>query len=567
MKRDITRKMDEVELSIQEQFKHLYCKKDFEETLKRIRTARKDRYSFLLKKLVEMIKDVSGTCEEGRPLEYYEELVEALSIPEDTDEINKRLISALCSSYTYYPRPGDFMRRIVDSLDPDTALSASLRLRLLRRFLATVNVKENRKYYSKALASLPTAELDETIFRAMNADTKEKCDYLNLLQGCHNLAEGNFVSPTMTKELLFLFAFAYNMRYYPDEDAVGYEVARDVKKNLFADYYSDNLTRYLYTVSGGKSGTSDVEPSGIGLNPKNFIDVVFVYYLNRESLEPKQKVARFFTTLNRIKELWKERHVYSEEERSYFEGLPTRLYQSRLEDKIRFLSEEDLVEYVLCNYYCDVRYTYAGKQDGAPQEGIRGVFELKFSTNTAYAQYEYIIESIKLALGLPSHTDFGKLDRRVLKEGTEAALAGSCTEAESLAMRVSELEGNVPEATPDYLRAMGVPEEHIERFSLVLKGIAKRLNPYDVIRVPDATAITRTKLIAAYYHQYCLENDSGLVAGGESPWRSFGTVYDDMCYCLDPFLEEAGYQCISTKNLYDVFVIFLAYCKINNFLT
>jgi hypothetical protein len=50
-------------------------------------------------------------------------------------------------------------------------------------------------------------------------------------------------------------------------------------------------------------------------------------------------------------------------------------------------------------------------------------------------------------------------------------------------------------------------------------------------------------------------------------WKSFKDVFEEMGGYLGDYLEDAGYQRISSKNLFDMFVIFLAYCKINDFLS
>ena len=56
--------------------------------------------------------------------------------------------------------------------------------------------------------------------------------------------------------------------------------------------------------------------------------------------------------------------------------------------------------------------------------------------------------------------------------------------------------------------------------------------------------------------------DYDLIRHSETPLTD-----KEMKYCLNDYLEDAGYQKINSKNLYDVFVIFFAYCKINNFLS
>ena len=191
---------------------------------------------------------------------------------------------------------------------------------------------------------------------------------------------------------------------------------------------------------------------------------------------------------------------------------------------------------------------------------------MQFAINSAYAQYCEVLDLIKDVLDLPAQADFSKIDRRTIKDVAEGESFDSMftDENDVVIMRVSELEQNVPCSDMKCFQTLVSKENKLEDFLLIIKSIEKRLNPYETIGVTSAMSVTRTKLIAAYYHYYCLEN--GLYDNGDT-WASFKDVYDDMSSCLNAYLDEAGYQKISSKNLYDVFVIFFAYCKINNFLS
>ena len=552
----ITQRMDIVESNMQDLFTNLYCKKDFLYLIKLAKKEQRDRHPFILNKLVEMLNCVGQKCENGKSLSYYEKIVSNLDIPADADEINQRIINLLNNIYSTYPQPDEFMKRIVDLLDPSTIGTGSLQLRILKRFVMKVNVKENKKYYSKTLAKKGIADIDESIFEVLSNESNEKCDYLPLVQAAFNLAKGIFVSPVTTKELLFLFAFAYDMRYYASANVSNYNLARDVDKNLFEDYYCDNLTRYIYLEDGGKSGNSDKEPSGLGINPKNFIDVVFVYYLNMEGVDASCKVSRFYTMINKVKDTWKNQYAYIEAQKSIYEDVLTSVYTDRINGTIHGMDEEALEKYLLENYYCDVRYTYTNKKTGKIQEGYKGLFELQFDINSIYTQYNEIIDLIKEVLNLPRNADFSKIDHRRLKNVAD--------ESNIVLTRVVELEQNVPSSDLECFSSLDLGEKEWSEFLLIMKNIEKRLNPYEVIGITNSSDITRTKMIAAYYHYYCLEN--GMDDSSET-WISFKDVFDDMSSCLNIYLEEAGYQKISTKNIYDVFVIFFAYCKINSLLS
>ena len=566
MKRAITKRMDVVESNIQELFTNLYCKKDFLHILRIAKESKSDRQPFALRKLARMLDDIGQKCEYGKSVSYYEKKILNLTIPADTDALNQRLVDTLHNIYATYPQPDEFMQRIVEQLDVGAPKTDSLQLRILKRFMETVNVKENKKYYSKTLAKKEAEDIDESIFDVLDNNSTEKCDYIPLVQAASNLAKGNFVSPVTTKELLFLFAFAYDMRYYTSVEDDNYVLQRDIEKNLFEDYYCDNLTRYIYSEDGGKSGNSDKEPTGIGVNPKNYIDVIFIYYLNLESMETSQKVARFYAMINKVKDAWKSKYEYVETRKNLYEDVTTGTYRNKIQTILNGMDEDTFENYLLDNYYCDVRYTYTSKKTGEIQEGSKGPFELQFAINSAYAQYCEILDLIRDVLDLPVHADLSKIDRRTIKDVAEGESFDSMftDENDVVIMRISELEQNVPCSDMKYFKSLVSNGDNLEEFLLIIKNIENRLNPYEAIGVTSAMSVTRTKLIAAYYHYYCLEN--GLDDNGDT-WKSFKDVYDDMSSCLNAYLEDAGYQRISSKNLYDVFVIFFAYCKINNFLS
>lgn len=565
MDRAITIRMNGIESEFQDQFTNLYCKRDFQILLRQAERAEPDRRPFILSKLARMLNDIGQKCEYGRSVSYYEKRILNLTIPADADALNQRLVDALYNIYATYPQPDDFMQRIVEQLDAGGSKADSLQLRILKRFMETVNVKENKKYYSETLAKKEAADIDESIFDVLDANSTEKCDCIHLVQAAYNLAKGNFVSPVTTKELLFLFAFAYDMRYYTSMDDDNYVLQKDIEKNLFEDYYCDNLTRYIYSEDGGKSGNSDKEPSGIGINPKNYIDVIFIYYLNVEGMEPSQRVARFYTMINKVKDAWKSKYDYVETRKSTYENVPTGTYRNKIQAILNGMDEDAFERYLLDNYYCDVRYTYTNKKTGKIHEGSKGPFELQFAVNSAYTQYCEILDLIRDVLDLPVHTDLSKIDHRTIKDVAEGEKFDSMftDENDVVIMRVSELEQNVPCSDMKYFKSLASNGNNLAEFLLIIKNIEKRLNPYEAIGVTNAMSVTRTKLIAAYYHYYCLE--TSLDDNGDT-WKSFKDVYDDMSSCINAYLDDAGYQRISSKNLYDVFVMFFAYCKINNFL-
>ena len=522
----ITQKMEIIKTDIEHQFSDLYSKKDFECELNNAKIAASDRRPQILKKLADMYRRVGIDCPYNQPFTYYEKLLSQLRVSEFIEDVHAKIVNMLCSLYTVYPKPETYMERIVNTLDPESATIPSLRLRILRRFLQNVNVRNNKKYYSKSLKSKIEAEgidsIDETIFDALENPSEEKCDYIPLLKGCNQLANGIFISPAATQELLFLFAFAYDMRYYPTTASSNYDVARDVEKNLFMDYYSDNLTRFLTADNDPASGSSVKEPSGIGINLKNFVDVVFIYYLNQEQLTGSDKVTGFFTAIHEIKEQWKKKHNYTAESKKKYESTPTVSYQSWLDEAFFTQDTKAMIAFVLAYYYCEVRYTYVTGEADTPHVGSKGIFELSFATNTAYNQYKEILSLIEEATMRPIHDQQNE-------DSLQAHTAALADESFFSAI-------------------VGQDREVIADFKTVIANIEKRLNAKVALNVDDAQSVTRTKLISAYYHYFCAA--IGDDASSEN-WRSFKDVYDEMTSpaCVNDYLEKAGYQKISAPLL------------------
>jgi hypothetical protein len=245
-----------------------------------------------------------------------------------------------------------------------------------------------------------------------------------------------------------------------------------------------------------------------------------------------------------------------------------------------------MIDYVLANYYCDVRYLYVNKKTGEMDEGSKGIFEIAFTSNTAFAQYNEILDLIKEELSVSEDVVFSelfdRLDHRTLLNDADLEKRSDFATNSDVKYRI-ELrqwyENDAIEAMSalslfdhtaalneeGFYNSVGNQEQAVKKeFIAIIQNVEKRLNPENALCINDAYSITRTKIIAAYYHYFCLE--AGVDALRLGTWKNFKDVYEEMGGCLSDYLEDAGYQKISAKNLFDVFVIFLAYCKINDFL-
>lgn len=199
-----------------------------------------------------------------------------------------------------------------------------------------------------------------------------------LLKICSDLADGRFRGSKMTREYLYYFAFMFGMRWDPEEedetdpeglDDEGKE--RRTRSNLrtfFQDYYNDNLMRYFtkdYDKDSEIRSSLEKEPSGRGINYKNYKEAIFLWYLSHDELGlcPGEKIDHAILRAKecvdkagrdlareekeegeREKETWRERQAR-------FAGEPTLIYlDTRIIDLLDIRDEDRIADYVTENF-------------------------------------------------------------------------------------------------------------------------------------------------------------------------------------------------------------------------
>ena len=116
----------------------------------------------------------------------------------------------------------------------------------------------------------------------------------------------------LIRERLYWFAIMFGM-----SAAIGNMENRnpdtDIEKNLFEDYYCDNLMRWFSERYREQKNASvfENEPTGESINPKNYIEAIYLYYLKKDDpgLTPgmridkaREMIASCETYMDRIQE-------------------------------------------------------------------------------------------------------------------------------------------------------------------------------------------------------------------------------------------------------------------------
>jgi len=181
---------------------------------------------------------------------------------------------------------------------------------------------------------------------------KKKSSGWELINLCDNFAQGRFITNNgNTRVHLYYFAFMFGMTIKLKRSDF-YDPERDIVKNLFEDYYSDNLVRYLDAeYNDPKTYSSfEKEPTGDGINFKNFMEVIYLYYLYRASpsMTPGEQIDKAEKTIRAcISAAEKQK---AGENPFFADGTRTEVYRDLFSEMITTLDEKDLVPFIVSRY-------------------------------------------------------------------------------------------------------------------------------------------------------------------------------------------------------------------------
>lgn len=567
--RTITRRMEAVIDGLDDSLDKLITKGDIESVLEKlVSVGNKSNRPSVLRVLFEMLDATGIEYEKGKDNQYYIDLINSCEFP-DFQQIEEKFIYILYSVYKNYLSPEDYMLRIVDKLSIDNWNEDTLRIRILKQFIKYGNYLSDAKYGGKKYVQdyiknkcgtkkineeIVLSELDDDIFEVLEKAEKQQKKpegKFGLLKLCDDLANGKFRTGGATKKGLYLFAFVFNMTYYAGEkefDKSLYDT--DIELNLFSDYYMNNLMRFISAAYNGKLCEYELDPSGQGINYKNFAEMVYIYYLSSPySIE--SKIKKSSEMIDRI--------VKSEEQgaSSKFIDSKTIHYKSLFykneevfSDDLLKMPEDVFEQYLIENF---LHNTLVTDEKTGKVHNI-GPMQLEAEQNTAFSVYKQLLddmlyEGIKLEncnYGLwfvdVAELKMNGIDRIVKKyniinhEDFEEFINLLLGVNSFLGYTVNEKESS---------------QNTDQEYSKISKIKTKALY------VTDAANISRTSLIVAYYYYYNAVNlDSDTI-------NRFRDYFLDFKQGVDELLYEAGYQPFSGKNIFDVLVAFSSYAYLN----
>lgn len=490
------------------------------------------------------------------------------------------------------------------------------------------------------------AKKDALKAKKKDAAKKKDIDF-ELIEMCNDLAVGNFRVNGKTKVYLYYFAFMFDMTVSLNGKEC--EPERDIVKNLFHDFYNDNLLRILsadYTDS--KNATSiEKEPTGEGINYKNFVEMIYIYFLCRDDLNmsPGERIDKAEEIIDEcVKRSKKEGQSASQNI-----GVHTDVYRD-LHINVLLNKEVDMIaDYILAKYQIYspdnkgiARIMVASEENTAFDliteimddiDGTRtdiDLFEIsqrsdltkEIKDDIAYnldAVFDWKVKSLleekyaddeaflKVLNEIDKRTHinngrFNKNDRiRILmllhvlerfssKSNTmsmyklqtrleEKGVISVGNQITNAIRCLIEIGFDICKDKDDYY--LGEREYNDELLNRILGEVSKHSDYINnksellmiealISRLKYDKRVTRSELIAFHFNYYIALLDQMEVVDEEYKKEtgknrlipalfSFDEVYTDYEFSIDQYLEDARYQPLSMKNIFDSYVVFALY--------
>ena len=467
---------------------------------------------------------------------YYKKLLSQYTFP-SYEQMKYRMLHIIMDKMDQYYSPEMYMKRTVDYLeDPKLGWDSNpVRLRILKQFIKEGNALKDtgikgdgfiRKYVKKknpALSSIPNNKLDtRTILENLDDGVFKPLDPENtattpnqrkpegtygLLTICDDLAKGLFHKNGFTKKYLYYFGIVYGMKYYPEDNVEKYEKEKDIEAVLFEGYYVNNITRFLLDeYKTDKNGRYEKDPSGQGINQKNFRELIWLYYLNQD-LTPAEKLKR---STKMIDDLKKSKPAGL---RSY-----DTLRCKQLWPGYFLQNEETLLERIPNEFDC------TDEKAEIPVQSIS-------AQKTAFRVY-----------------------RRILKElQKEGMTVEDCDYGMSLIVDTDILRSDPEEFLTEY---PDITREQLENF-LILIGRFNEFISYPYLKADSPEEMSRLTIMGLYYYLFVEQNRDMMHK------ESFEAVCSAFETQVNKYLEESFYPLFSIKNYFDILIAFAAFTAIN----
>lgn len=579
----ITKRIEQVRADFEEKFKTFYCREDFENKLEVLINARNtSARPGALADLLRMLDDLGVNYEASKDNTYYKKLIDGLDLPR-RDELEVKMLYEIYKVYKKYPDPETYLLRMVDrfSNPEDHWVTDPLRLRILKQFIRYGNYLKDagyggrtviRKFVQEKMGKKKISdddvlrELTDEIFDEMHGATRAQLKpegKFGLLKAVDDLAGAKFRTGGATKRMLYLFAMVYHMTYHCENfrsEEISIRQQDDIEKNLFRDYYTNNLLRFSTDAYKNNLSQYELDPSGSGINYKNFAEMVYLYFLVKDC-SPEEKIR---CSSQMIKELQANATDTDENQEINISSIKnsakdTVTFRNEWTEDILAKSEDEFKQYISDHYDCCTERKI--KKDGKVVTYGIGDLQVQEGQNTAYTIYKRIIEELKnTGEGSLPNYNYGVWFIDIAsfsKKGLQTVI-----EQHPDLWPVSEKE--LTEKFIQVLLALNsflgtTPQEEISTLDVAREQKERSVTKTKALYVDSKERMTRTSLLVAYYYLYNAKQEDD----EEKEWKNFKELYEDFKNGVDPLLEASFYQKLDGRNLLDLLIVFSSYTFLN----
>lgn len=179
-----------------------------------------------------------------------------------------------------------------------------------------------------------------------------------IVDAAETMAAAAFGTVSSTRQDLYVFAIAFEMTLsgtgkLPSEGDEDYNT--DIAKNLFYDYYSDNVLNALLCGDEGAAGQNNQPAqenvSGYGINYKNYSEVCFLYFIRKKDLSALEKLASARGMIEECKRS-PEAKNYADLETANDDVRKTEIYRINFFRNLLSLPAEEFKAFLLKHYEC-----------------------------------------------------------------------------------------------------------------------------------------------------------------------------------------------------------------------